>query len=415
MTWIDEKARVELEYIRDAKSSGMYPFYRPFERGGIRTSVGGHQVVNYSSNDYLGLTMHPKVIEAAHKAIDTFGCGLSSSRVQATTTMHVELEERLAKFFGFEKALVTTTGYQAMLAVIMAASDKDTTLVLDNLSHACILDGSFLAAGTPGRHAELRFFNHNSAKSLKRVLESRERKNALVLVEGVYSLDGDLGKLTEINEVCEQSGAVLCVDDAHGSGTLGKHGRGALEHFGLEGRVPIVVTAFSKVFGGIGGVVLGSEDTVDLVKHTARSFLFSATLPVPVVAAALTILEMLEKDSVALVAELHEKSAYMRKRLLERGFDLGNSNTHIMPVMVRDTTKAILLHHMLWERGIYMVPIPYPGVKRGEERMRLNVTRGHTYEELDRCVEVLTELATMGGILGSDESSSKISTTERNE
>jgi 8-amino-7-oxononanoate synthase len=402
MSWIEEKANTELAYIREAKDAGMYPFFRPFESGGLRTSVGGHKIVNYSSNDYLGLTNHPKVIEAAHKAIDQFACGMSSSRVQATTTAHVELEQRLAKYFGFEKALVTTTGYQAMLATIMSCADKDTTLVLDNLSHACILDGSFLAAGTPGRAAELRFFNHNSAKSLKRVLESRERKNALVLVEGVYSLDGDMGKLPEIVEVCEQTGAILCVDDAHGSGTLGKHGRGALEHFGIEGRVPLVVTAFSKVFGGIGGVVFGSDSVVDLIKHTARSFLFSATLPVPIVAAATTILGMLETDGEALVAELHEKSAYMRKRLTERGFDLGNSNTHIMPVMVRDTTKAILLHHMLYERGLHVVPIPYPGVKKGEERMRLNVTRGHTYEELDHAVEVLTELATMGGILGGD-------------
>jgi 8-amino-7-oxononanoate synthase len=400
MSWIEEKAATELAYIREAKDTGMYPFFRPFETGGLRTSVDGHAIVNYSSNDYLGLTTHPKVIEAAHKAVDRFACGMSSSRVQATTTAHVELEQRLAKYFGFEKALITTTGYQAMVGTIMAAADKDTTLVLDNLSHACILDGSFLAAGVPGRAAELRFFNHNSARSLKRVLESRERKNALVLVEGVYSLDGDLGKLPEIADVCDETGAILCVDDAHGSGTLGKHGRGALEHFGIEGRAPLVVSTFSKVFGGIGGIVFGSESVVDLVKHNARSFLFSATLPVPIVAAASAILEMLEQDGVALVAELHEKAAYMRRRLTERGFDLGHSNTHIMPVMVRDTTKAILLHHMLYERGLHVVPIPYPGVKKGEERMRLNVTRGHTYEELDHAVEVLTELATMGGILG---------------
>ncbi|MDP3277384.1 MAG: pyridoxal phosphate-dependent aminotransferase family protein [Deltaproteobacteria bacterium] len=400
MSWIEDKATVELTRIREAKDAGVYPFFRPFESGGLRTTVGGHAIVNYSSNDYMGLTNHPDVIAAAHKALDTFACGLSSSRVQATTTMHVELEERLAKYFGFEASLITTTGYQAMVGTIAALADKDTTLVLDNLSHACILDGTFLAGGTPSRAAEIRFFNHNSARSLRRVLESRERKNALVLAEGIYSLDGDLGTLPELAQVCNELGAVFCVDDAHGSGTHGVHGRGALEHFGIEGQVPLVVSTFSKVFGGIGGIILGSQNVIDLIKHTARSFVFSATLPAPIVAAAATILTMLEKDGPALVEELHAKASYMRKKLIERGFDLGLSNTHIMPVMIRDETKCLLMHHMLYERGIHMVPITYPGVKKGEERLRLNVTRGHTYEELDHAVEVLTELATLGGILG---------------
>jgi glycine C-acetyltransferase len=395
MSWIDDKAHNELARIREARDMGVYPFFRPFESGGIRTSVDGHAFVNFSSNDYLGLTTHPKVIAAAHAALDKYACGLSSSRVQATTIEHVKLEERLARFFGFEKALITTTGYQAMVGTIMSLADKDTTLVLDNLSHACILDGTFLAAGIPGRQAEVRFFNHNSARSLERVLKTRERKNALVLVEGIYSLDGDMGKLTEIVEVCERNDAVLVVDDAHGSGTLGAHGRGALEHLGLEGRVPVVVSTFSKVFGGIGGIILGRSDVVDLIKHTARSFVFSATLPVPVVAAASTILDMLEgPEGKALVAELHEKAAFMRGELLRRGFDLGTSNTHIMPVMVRDEKKVLLMHQMLYGAGIYLVPITYPGVKKGEERLRLNVTRGHTYAELQKCLDTLTDLGT---------------------
>jgi glycine C-acetyltransferase len=399
MSWIEEKAATALARIREARDTGMYPYFRPFESGGLRTSVEGHKIVNYSSNDYLGLTTHPSVIAAAHTALDQFACGLSSSRVQATTTAHVELESRLAKYFGFESALITTTGYQAMVGTIMALADKDTTLVLDNLSHACILDGTFLAGGIPGNSSEIRFFNHNSAKSLKRVLESRERKNALVLVEGIYSLDGDLGKLPELVEVCDQAGAILVVDDAHGSGTLGAHGRGALEHFGIEGKVPVVVSTFSKVFGGIGGIILGSESVVDLIKHTARSFVFSATLPVPIVAAASTILTMLEANAPALVGELHEKSSYMRSKLTERGFDLGMSNTHIMPVLIREEAKTLMLHHLLYERGFHLVPITYPGVKKGEERLRFNVTRGHSYDELNGVLEALTELATVGGII----------------
>ena len=201
-----------------------------------------------------------------------------------------------------------------------------------------------------------------------------------------------------IFEVCDRHGAVLVVDDAHGSGTLGTHGRGVLEDLDLEGRAPVVVSTFSKVFGGIGGIILASEEVIDLIKHTARSFVFSATLPVPIVAAASTILTMLENEGPALVAELHEKAQWLRARLVERGFDLGTSNTHIMPVMVKDERKAMMLHHMLFEQGLHMVPITYPGVKPGEERLRVNVTRGHTWDELQHAVDVLTELGTMAEI-----------------
>lgn len=400
MSWIDDKAFHELARVREGKENQVYPFFRVFENGGLHTTIGGKPVVNFSSNDYQGLTNHPKVKEAAKQAIDLYSMGLSSSRPQATTAAHVELEERLAKFFGFEAALTFTTGYQAMVGAIMALADQDTTLVLDNLSHACILDGTFLAAGTPTKSPEVRFFNHNSAKSLERILKTKERKNVLVLMEGVYSLDGDMGALPEIVEVCERYGAVLLVDDAHGSGTLGKHGRGVLEHFGLEGRVPLLMTAFSKVFGGIGGLLLGKSDVIDHIKHSARSFLFSATLPVPVVAAIATILTMLEEEGPALVEELHEKSSYMRKSLLELGFDLGKSNTHIMPPMCRDENKVLFMHLALLENGVLMVPLTYPSVKKGDERLRLNVTRGHTREDLDKALGLLDRYGRAFYVLG---------------
>jgi glycine C-acetyltransferase len=389
MSWIDEKAHRELARIREAKEKQVYPYFRPFETGGLHTTIAGQPIINFSSNDYLGLTNHPKVKEAARAAVDRFACGLSSSRVQATTTAHVELEARLANYFRFPSCLLFTTGYQAMVGTIMAFADKDTTLILDNLAHACILDGTFLAAGTPVESPEVRFFNHNSVRSLERVLKTRERKNAMVLIEGIYSLDGDKANIAEIVECCERHDAVLVLDDAHGSGTLGTHGRGILEEAGLEGRAPIVVSTFSKVFGGIGGVVLGDAEVIDHIKHRARSFLFSATLPVPIVAAASTILDMLEADGPALVAELHDKAAYFRGRLSEIGFDLGKSNTHIMPVMCKDERKALFMHVALLENGVMMVPITYPGVKKGEERLRVNITRGHSREDMDKALELL--------------------------
>jgi glycine C-acetyltransferase len=389
VNWIDEKAHVEFARVRDARRDQVYPFFREFETGGLHTTVAGRPIVNFSSNDYLGLTNHPKVKAAAAKALEKYACGLSSSRLQATTTEHVALERGLARFFGYEKCLTFTTGYQAMLGLISAVADKDTTLVLDSYSHACILDGTFLAAGVPGRAPEVRFFNHNSSKSLERVLKSRERRNALVLVEGLYSLDGDVANLPEFIEVCERHGAVLAVDDAHGSGTLGAHGRGLAEEQGVEGRIPILMTAFSKVFGGIGGALLGKTEVIEMVQHSARSFMFSASLPVPVVAAVSTILEMLEAEGPSLVRELHQKRAYFRGRLREAGFDLGASTTHIMPVMCRHDRKALFMHLALFECGVLMVPIIYPAVKDGEQRLRVNVTRGHTQEDMDRALELL--------------------------
>jgi len=389
VSWIETKAHAELARIRQARKEQVYPYFRQFQTGGLHTTIDGKPIVNFSSNDYLGLTNHPKVKEAAKEAVDKYACGLSSSRVQATTVEHVELEKRLARFFGYETCLVFTTGYQAMLGLIAASADKDTTLVLDSFSHACILDGSFLAVGTPGKGPEIRFFNHNSAKSLERILKTRERPNALVLVEGVYSLDGDVANLPEFVDICERHDAVLAVDDAHGSGTLGAHGRGLAEDQGVEGRIPILMTAFSKVFGGIGGALLGKTEVIEMVQHGARSFLFSASLPVPIVAAVTTILDMLETEGPSLVRELHQKRDYFRGKLLEAGFELGASSTHIMPVMCRHERKALMMHVAMLECGVLMVPITYPGVKLGEERLRVNVTRGHTQEDMDSALELL--------------------------
>ncbi len=389
MSWIDDKAEAGLTLVREVQKLNLYPHFRPFESGGLHTSIHGKPIVNFSSNDYLGLTTHPRAKEAGKRAIDRFACGLSSSRVQATTTAHVELEERLARWYGFPSCLLFTTGYQAMVGTLQALADRDTALILDNLSHACILDGTFLAAGSPGAAPEVRYFNHNSVRSLERCLKTKERKNALVLMEGIYSLDGDRAPLPEFVEVCEKYDAVLMCDDAHGTGTLGRRGTGLIEATGMEGRVPIVISTFSKTFGGIGGILLGSHDVIDFVKHNARSFCFSASLPVPVVAAASAILDILEEEGPALVAELHEKSAYMRKSLLELGFDLGKSDTHIMPVMCRDLRKALFMHIAMFEQGVMMVPITYPGVKPGEERLRLNVTRGHSRQDMDLALSLL--------------------------
>jgi 8-amino-7-oxononanoate synthase len=402
-SWALAKARAELDRVRKARDTQTYPFFREFETGGLHTEIAGKRVTNFSSNDYLGLTNHPRVKEAAKRAVDRYGCGLSSSRPQATTAEHVELEKRFAQWLGFESCLLFTTGYQAMVGTLVALADKDTTIALDAYSHACILDGAFLAAGVPKNGPEIRFFNHNSARSLERILTTRERKNAMVVVEGVYSLDGDTAKLDEFVTLCDRHDALLVVDDAHGSGTVGPRGRGTLEAMSLEGRVPVVVSTLSKTFGGIGGLLFGPGELVDHVKHSARSFLFSASLPVPVVAAASTILEMVESDGDKLVAELQQKAQYFRSRLVSGGFDLGASNTHIMPVMCREERKTLFMHLALLECGVLMVPLTYPSVKYGEERLRVNVTRGHTQEDLDGALALLAEYGEAFFVLSGDE------------
>jgi 8-amino-7-oxononanoate synthase len=402
-SWILEKAHAELSRVRQARENQTYPLFREFESGGLHPRIAGKPVTNFSSNDYLGLTNHPRVKDAARRAVEKYACGLSSSRPQATTVEHVELEKRMARWMGFESCLLFTTGYQAMLGTLAALADKDTTLALDAYSHACILDGAFLAAGVPKNGPEIRFFNHNSAKSLERVLTSRERKNALVVVEGVYSLDGDTANLPDIVALCDRHEAPLIVDDAHGTGTMGAHGRGTLEAMGLEGRVPIVVTTLSKTFGGIGGLLFGPGEVLEHVKHTARSFLFSASLPVPVVAAASTILDMIEEDGESLVDELHQKAEYFRRKLTGAGFDLGISKTHIMPIMCREERKTLFMHVALLECGVLMVPLVYPSVKQGEERLRVNVTRGHTQENLDRTLDLLKEYGEAFFVLSGEE------------
>ena len=410
VSWIEAKAHAELARARgtglsivQARERQVYPYFREFEAGGLHTTIAGKPITNFSSNDYLGLTNHPKVKEAAHRAIDRYGCGLSSSRPQATTREHVAFENRLAKWMGFERCLTFTTGYQAMLGTIAALADKDTTLVLDAYSHACILDGAFLAAGVPKNGPEIRFFNHNSAKSLERILKTCERKNALVVCEGVYSLDGDTANLQEFVDLCDRYQAPLIVDDAHGTGTMGATGRGTLQAMGLEGKVPIVVSTLSKSFGGIGGLLFGPGEVVDHVKHAARSFLFSASLPIPIVAASSTILDMLEADGEKLVGELHEKARYFRGELTKAGFDLGASNTHIMPVMCREERKTLYMHVALLECGVMMVPLTYPSVKPGEERLRVNVTRGHTQEDLDRALALLKQYGEAFFVLSGEE------------
>ncbi|MBI4700267.1 MAG: pyridoxal phosphate-dependent aminotransferase family protein, partial [Deltaproteobacteria bacterium] len=285
MSWLHERTTELLQRIDEAKKNKVFPFFRPFENIGPRVKIGRGSYVNFTSNDYLGLSQDPRLVRAATAAVERYGTGLGSARPQATSDRHEALEARLAQWFGYQACAVFTSGYQAMVGLLATFPDDDTTLALDKLSHACIIDGANLALG---QHPdlELRFFKHNSAAALRRVLASSEKKNKLVVVEGLYSVDGDLSPLGDLLAVCRELGAAIVVDDAHGIGTIGPTGRGTAEKHGVLGQVDVLFGTFSKSFGGVGGFVLADRELIDFLKLSARSFVYSASLPVAQIAAA---------------------------------------------------------------------------------------------------------------------------------
>ena len=399
MSWLQEQTTELLSRIKEAKSLDVYPYFRQFQKVGPRVWIDGKQFINFTSNDYLGLSQDPRLIEAAKKGAERYGTGLGSSRIQATTDRHVELEKRLAEWYGFPACAVFTTGYQSLVGLISTFAEAKSTWILDNLSHASILDGTFLAQGTYGEELEVRFFRHNSPKGLRRTLKTSEFEKRLVVIEGVYSLDGDLAPLDEFVAAAKEFHAPIIVDDAHGMGTLGATGKGIIEHFGLTHHdVDFLVGTFSKSFGGVGGFVLGDEGLIEYMKNTARSFVFSASLPIPIVEAMLTSLDIMTHD-FTLLNKLKENETMMRDGLKTLGFDLGMSNTHIMPIILRDESKTMEFGAWLQELGVIMIPILYPAVRHGEERLRCNITAAHTKQDIGMTLEILEFVGKKLGVI----------------
>lgn len=393
----NEKVKGELTRSRKAKAAGFYPYFREFESGGVKTTVKGRPIINFSSNDYLGLTMDPRVREAAKQAVDRYGIGLGSSRLQATTVAHIEFEKKLAEWMDVEAVLVTTTGYQAVVSSISTLIERDCTILIDALSHASIIDGTFLANGFPKRNTDVRLFRHNDATHLRKLLETLKTPHAAIVAESVYSLDGDLGPMREIADLAEEFDAMTFIDDAHGTGTIGKTGRGCVEYFGLKDRFDVVISTFSKSLGSIGGFIMTTKDIVEYMHHNARPFVFSASLPVPVLAAASKIVDIIRTDPEPL-AKLNRNKERMRTGLKERGFNLGQSESHIMPVMTYDEESTFIFSQTLFDAGFYLVPIVYPAVKKGVERMRCNITAGHSDEDIDRLLDTLVAIRKKLGI-----------------
>jgi 8-amino-7-oxononanoate synthase len=375
-----------------AKELGIYPFFIPLdETEGTEVTIQGRRLVMLGSNNYLGLTTHPEVREAAVRAIREFGTSCTGSRfLNGTLALHGELERRLARFVGKEKALVFSTGYQANLGVLSALIGRSDVVICDKEDHASIVDGCRLALGRMAR------FRHNHAEDLDRVLAAcPSGAGKLVVVDGVFSMGGEIARLPEIAPVCRRHEARLLVDDAHAMGILGK-GRGTAAHFGMVDDVDLIVGTFSKSFASVGGFVAGDETTIHWIQHLARSLIFSASLPAPNVAAALAALDVMEREPER-VERVNAIADRMRRSLRSLGFDIGQSETPIIPIFIGDSLETMRAWRALFDAGVYVnVAIP-PAVPPGKALLRTSYMATHTDEQMDR---VLETFAVVGRSLG---------------
>jgi glycine C-acetyltransferase len=360
--------------------------------------VDGREVVNLTSNNYLGLATHPKVVGAARRAVDEFGAGTAAVRtIIGTMTLHEELERRLASFKGVEAALVLQSGFMTNVAVCQSLmSSPEDLLVSDELNHASIIDGARLAKSAR------KVYPHKDMKALRAVLESPEARKArrrLVVTDGVFSMDGDLAPLPEIVELCERTDSVLMVDDAHASGVMGPQGRGTVHHFGLQGRVPVQIGTLSKAVAAIGGYIASTRDLKDFMASTARPYLFSSSHPPSVAASSIAAVEVMETEP-----ELHERlwanTRQLKEGLSKLGFDTGASETPITPVLVGDTAKAKRFSEALFEEGVFALSIGFPTVARGRERLRTIVTAGHSPEQLELALSKFAKVGRALGLIG---------------
>ncbi len=366
---------------KDAIAAGIYPYFRALsDTEGAIAIFEGKEVVMCGSNNYLGLTTDPRVRQAAMEAVDRYGTSVTGSRfLNGTLELHLELDRRLAKFVNKEAALVFSTGYQTNVGTISALVQKGDYVIIDKDDHASIVDGCLLSRG------EMKRFRHSDINSLDDVLAKLPADaGKLVVVDGVYSMGGDIAPLPEIVAICKKYGARIMVDDAHGIGVLGE-GRGTAHHFGLTDDVDLIMGTFSKSFASIGGFIAGSADVIHYIQHHARSLIFSAALTAPNAAAALKALEIMETEP-ELVKRLWDNADYMRSGLIEMGYDTGKSNTPIIPILIRDDFRTVMAWHALIEAGVYTNPVVPPGVAPGNSLLRTSYMASHTREHLDRAL-----------------------------
>jgi glycine C-acetyltransferase len=357
--------------------------------------VDGRRVLNFCSNNYLGLANHPRLVEAARQAVEQYGVGPAAVRsIAGTMDLHVRLEQRLAAFKGVESAITFQSGFNANLGAIPALVGKGDAIFSDELNHASIIDGSRLSGAQIMRYA------HCDPADLERVL-TENRGNftrALVITDGVFSMDGDVAPLDRIYATVQGFDALLMVDDAHGEGVLGRGGRGIVDHYGLHGKVDIEVGTLSKAFGVVGGLVAGNPLVVEWLRQRGRPFLFSSAMTVPDVAACLAAVDILE-ESTGLVDRLWENSSYFKAEMQRLGFDTGSSTTPITPVMLGEAPLAQQFSRELFEAGAFAMAIGFPTVPRGKARLRVMISAAHARADLDQGLEAFAQVGRRLGVI----------------
>ncbi len=378
----------------EAQAMGLYPFFIPLDKSeGTEAMADGRRLIMIGSNNYVGLTAHPKVKQAAIEALQRFGPSCTGSRfLNGTLALHEELEGRLARFVGMEDALVFSTGYQTNLGTLSALVGRGDVIIGDKENHASLVDGSRLALG------KLLRFRHNDMSDLERVLQGvPESAGRLVVVDGVFSMSGEIAPLPEIVSLCRKYGARLMVDDAHGMGVTGR-GHGTAAQYGLTNEVDLIMGTFSKSFASIGGFIAGAASTVHWIKHLARSLIFSASLPAPNAAAALAALDVIEQEPER-VDRVNAIAERMRAGYRDLGFNVGASATPIIPILIGDQMKTMRMWRSLFEAGVYTnVAIP-PAVPPGESILRTSYMATHTDEQMDEVLRIFARVGREEGVI----------------
>ena len=389
LKWIDE----ELDGLKD---SGLYNRIRTLSSPqGAWLVVDGKRVLNFCSNNYLGLANHPKLVQAAKDAMDQYGVGPGAVRtIAGTMDLHLELEKRIAKFKGVESAITFQSGFTANLGTIPALVGKEDRIFSDELNHASIIDGCRLSG------AKIVRYKHADPASLEAVIRENEGqyRRGLIVTDGVFSMDGDFPPLDKIVEIAEAHDMMLMVDDAHGEGVLGKGGRGIVDHFNLHGRVDVEVGTFSKAFGVMGGVVAGNAKIVEWLHQRGRPFLFSSAVTIPDVAATIAAIDLLE-ESTELVDRLWSNAEMFKAGMNDLGFDTGKSMTPITPVMLGEAKLAREFSRRLYEEDVFAMALGFPTVPRGLARIRVMISAAHTDEDLKQSLKAFEKVGKELGVI----------------
>jgi 8-amino-7-oxononanoate synthase len=371
----------------EVRAKGVYPYFRPIESGqDTEVMIDGKRVLMFGSNSYLGLTSHPKIKEASKKAIDKYGTGCAGSRfLNGTLDIHIELERRLANYVGKEASVLFSTGFQVNLGVLSSITSRNDYLILDEYDHASLIDGSRLSFSRVIKYA------HNDMDDLRRKLSILpEDAVKLIVVDGIFSMEGDIVKLPEVVELAEEFGANIMVDDAHSLGVIGHNGAGTASHFGLTDDVDLIMGTFSKSLASLGGFIAADAITIDYLKHRARSLIFSASMPPAAVASVLAALDIIETEPEH-IAKLWANRQYAYKLLTEEEFEIGPTESPIFPIYVRDNDKTFMVTKYLQDAGVFVNPVVSPAVPSDSSLLRFSLMATHTFAQIDEAIDKMSK------------------------